>query len=269
MIRKILIFPIIGVINASICGCVIPIPYPAEDNVTNTEWNIKKLTHEKARYSEVIAALGTPSRKMPNKETNKVISYFTCKTPSGFVGVEYFSLETFDWRDESDCFELVLVFDSSDQLISYSKTAFTGDYVISNDLIKYDVIHSMALKGFPESQWRLYDEFGRKPEDTIWLCRSADNGYAKAQLHLGQIYWGADNIPQNKSKAYVWYKLAATGDKLEGLLHDESTQALAEKFMSDTEKVLTQEQLEEVESLYSDWHPGQCELELVPAITDN
>ena len=63
--------------------------------------------------------------------------------------------------------------------------------------------------------------------------------------------------------------MAATGDKLQGLLHDDSTQSLATKEMKDTEKILTREQLEAAELLYSDWHPGQCELELVTAITGN
>ena len=49
----------------------------------------------------------------------------------------------------------------------------TGDYY-NFDKIKLAAIHSLAEQGLPEYQWRLYEESGGKPEDIVWLCRSAD-----------------------------------------------------------------------------------------------
>lgn len=246
-----------------ITGCIV-VPLPPGQRVYITEYNIKELLDNAASRDNVIKTLGHPERQYESD-----ISYRTCRLGSGvFVLSEGYKV----YRGDSVCYEFILHFDNNNHLANYEKILLETPY---SDNLKtpngdaLPTIHVMAVKGIPESQWRLYNDYGQNPGDTIWLCRSADNGYTKAQLHLGQIYWNADDIAQNKSKAYVWYKLAATGDKLQGQLHDESTQTLAAKVMSDTEKVLTREQLEEAESLYSDWHPGQCELELIPAITDN
>lgn len=266
MRQNIHVFIIVMVAFTTISSCVIPVPIPAEDNVTNTEFKIKRLTLDHAEYSEVITVIGTPDRKAPNSEGNKLISYLACKRPSGFVGVEYYTKETFDWRNEQVCFDFVLAFDGDDRIKSYTKTAYDDDYVISNDLIKRHIINSMALNGFPESQWRLYDEFGRKPEDTIWLCRSADNGYAKAQLHLGQLYWERNDISQNKIKAYVWYRLALTGDIIQGLTPDVDTQNRALVKLKHAESILSLDQLEKAKTFYADWHTGQCEQEIIQKI---
>jgi hypothetical protein len=149
----------------------------------------------------------------------------------------------------------------------YKKAPFEGEYQ-TPDGIKLGIIRLMAEQGFPESQWRLYDESGRQPEDIIWLCRSADNGYAKAQLYVGRLYWDASYIHQNKIKAYVWYKLAATGDKLEGLSPDKVTQRAAWEVVYDAEKTLTPEQLAEARILYIKWQPGQCERDLMEAMSE-
>ena len=145
---------------------------------------------------------------------------------------------------------------SSEELI------FTGDHYELNR-IKLDIIYSMAQQGFPESQYRLYDEFGRKPQDITWLCRSADNGYAKAQLEVGNLYKSASDIKQNMSKSYVWYKLAATGDNLQGLIVDDRAQANAATAMQDVKSTLTPSQIIDAENYYSAWNKGQCELELM------
>jgi hypothetical protein len=133
--------------------------------------------------------------------------------------------------------------------------------------IKKQTIYSMAQKGYPESQWRLYAEYGKKPEDAIWLCHSANAGYAKAQLYIGHFYWNSPHIIRNKSKAYVWYRLAATGDKLQGLLSDERIQHKAATAMNDAEKVLSVEELAIAGKLYEEWNTKQCEREILPVIS--
>jgi len=251
-----------------VAGCIV-VPLPPGMAVYLTEYEIKEHVKNRSSREDMIDLLGHPTRQY---ETD--ISYRACRKGAGMfyaVGIPDAGVAGL-YRSDTKCFELILHFDNNDRLTSYEKhpldPPFTANFKTPHGEV-LPTIRLMAENGIPESQWRLYNDYGQKPSDTIWLCRSADNGYAKAQLHVGTLYWSATDITQNKSKAYVWYKLAATGDKIQGLLHDESTQTLAEKVMSDTEKVLTREQLEVAESLYSDWHPGQCELELIPAITDN
>lgn len=130
------------------------------------------------------------------------------------------------------------------------------------DEIKHDTIQSSAEKGYPEAQWRLYFEFGRRTEDIIWLCRSADNGYAKAQLHVGQIYWDSTEIPKHKIKAYVWYRLAASGDRLQENPADSETLVEVDEAIREAVNTLDQDQLVEAYDRYSEWKMGQCELEL-------
>lgn len=101
------------------------------------------------------------------------------------------------------------------------------------------------------------------------MCRSADNRYAKAQLYVGYLYWDASIIRQNKIKAHVWYKLAATGDKLKGLLPDKKTQNIAWLDVYNAEKVLTTEQLKVGRALYKKWHPAQCEQDIASKINGN
>jgi hypothetical protein len=90
-----------------------------------------------------------------------------------------------------------------------------------------------------------------------------------AQLQVGGFFWSANDIQQNKIRGYVWYKLAATGDRLQGLSLDDKTQNKAGSAMRNVEKELTPEQLAEAETLYAGWKPGECEPELLPEIIDN
>jgi len=137
----------------------------------------------------------------------------------------------------------------------------TYDYY-NLDRIRREVIQALAVDGFPEAQWRLYDEFGKKPDDRAWLCRSADSGYAKAQLEVGRIYWDNTGIPKHKIKAYVWYRLATSGDRLQENPADRETLVEADEAIREAVNTLDQGQLVEAYERYSEWEMGQCELEL-------
>jgi hypothetical protein len=130
------------------------------------------------------------------------------------------------------------------------------------DEIRREIIHALAVDGFPEAQWRLYDEFGKKPDDRVWLCRSADSGYAKAQLEVGRIYWDNSGIPKHRIKAYVWYRLATAGNRLHGNPADRETLIQAGDAIREAVNTLDQGQLVEAYDRYSEWETGQCELEL-------
>jgi len=153
-------------------------------------------------------------------------------------------------------------------LHEWNQSGSGGDLKITYDYynlnrIKYEVIQRMAVKGIPESQWRLYDEFGKNPTDWVWVCRSADNGYARAQLEVGHIYWTATEIPQHRIKAYVWYMLAASIDRRQGKPADRETLIQADEAIREAVNTLDQSQLIEAYNSYSEWEPGRCELELV------
>lgn len=145
---------------------------------------------------------------------------------------------------------------------SGGKLKITYDYY-TLDRLKYEIIRAMAVKGIPESQWRLYDEFGKKSDHIVWLCRSADNGYTKAQLEVGHIYWASSNIPKNRIKAFVWYKKATSGDENTGNMNDRTTQDNAIKAIQDAVNTMSLVQLLEAYNYYSKWEKGNCEQELV------
>jgi hypothetical protein len=251
-------------------GCPIVVPLPPGQEVYRSESDIKELVDHAARRDEVIKVLGHPARQYKSD-----ISYRACRKGAGVFYGLFIPMdsppELHDvHRGETECYELILHFDGSDNLTNYEKIPFNTPY--SDDFITFHgealpTIRSMAEKGFPESQWRLYAEYGKKPEDAIWLCRSADGGYAKAQLYVGHLYWSASDIPDNRIKAYVWYKFAMTGEMLKGQLPDKPSQNQAVIAVQEAEKVFTPEQLAEAGLLYADWHPGQCEQELIGVIT--
>jgi hypothetical protein len=248
-----------------IAGCI-PIPILPTSEVHETENDIDDLLDNNASRSDVIKSLGSP-----NRQYESVISYKVCRNTSGVAFILCVPLACTGGElnsPETECFELILKFDGNDYLTGYKKAPFEGEYQ-TPDGIKLGIIRLMAEQGFPESQWRLYDESGRQPEDIIWLCRSADNGIAKAQLHVGRLYWDASYIHQNKIKAYVWYKLAATGDKLGDLSPDKGTQNIAWPIVYNTEKILTAEQLKAARVLYKKWQSGQCEQDLAPKAPGN
>jgi TPR repeat protein len=53
------------------------------------------------------------------------------------------------------------------------------------------------------------------PQDPIkaqkLLQQAAEQGYARAQVKLGNMYWCGSGIAQDKVKAYVWFVIAARG----------------------------------------------------------
>lgn len=256
---------IIPCLVAVVAGCIV-VPLPPGMAVYSSEYEIKQLVDSGASRDDIITKLGRPTRQYGSD-----ISYRACRKGAGYY-IEIYPGGGDVTRSETKCYELILHFNRNDRLTSYEKHRLDPPFTAQlktphGDLLPY--LRSMAKKGFPESQWRLYDEYGRKPEDIIWLCRSADNGYAKAQLSVGRLYLLAPSIPDYKIKAYMWYRHAATGDTLQALLPDELAQKSAVTLMHETEKALTPEQLTEANALYADWLPGQCELELVQEIDGN
>lgn len=138
----------------------------------------------------------------------------------------------------------------------------TGNYY-NFEQIKLEVVQSLAEKGYPEAQWNLYNDYGKNAEDIIWLCRSADNGFRKAQLEVGNIYWADSKIPQHQIKAFVWYKHATSGDNNSGIMDDTSTLNSATNAMRDAVNRMSPDQLVDAYNFYMKWEKGDCQQELV------
>ncbi|MCL2075234.1 MAG: sel1 repeat family protein [Betaproteobacteria bacterium] len=90
---------------------------------------------------------------------------------------------------------------------------------------------------------------GRLPQDfqeaLNWYSRAAERGDATALLNLGIMYADGAGVRQDKVLAYTFYKLAAAEGNEEG--------AWASELI---EKLMTSRQIEEGQSIISQWQPG-------------
>lgn len=135
-----------------------------------------------------------------------------------------------------------------------------------------------AEAGEPKEQFELY-MLGDKT-DSKWLCRSADQSYAKAEMWLGYVLeTGTYGFPLDNTKSYVWYRRAAIGEyqqKIEDLIKqikEESPKLFICKGIAcdiaqniiDLEGKLGTEGLNKAESILEQWKPGQCEKQFVRA----
>lgn len=100
------------------------------------------------------------------------------------------------------------------------------------------------------------------------LCREADAGHTKAQFELGRTYWRRNDIPDNRSKSYMWYMYAANHNLGDGQYYNKS---LIKRATIEVEykrdKVLSEKELNKAMQLLSTWKAGQCARELVPENT--
>lgn len=126
-----------------------------------------------------------------------------------------------------------------------------------------------ARQGDVYAQWNLYDEYSLD-ENLMWLCSAADSGYARAQKELGRYYWRRNDIANNRSKSYMWYMLAAASNINDGRYREDTIQREARIEVEYKRKnVLTQDQLDKATQLLSAWEPGQCEIDLLGASSEN
>lgn len=146
---------------------------------------------------------------------------------------------------------------------------------------KYDLsidLKKRAVSGDSEAQFELY-----MLEDKIpmkWLCRSADQGYMKAEMWLGYLYeTGSYGCPRDYFRSYLWYRRAAIGE------HQKEVDKLVKKIekkkpvlyfckgisceiarnIVSLEGMLSAEGISIAESMLEQWKPGQCEQELAGA----
>ena len=108
----------------------------------------------------------------------------------------------------------------------------------------------------PEAQYQLW--WMTEGSDSYkWLCRAADQGHPEARARLGMLYeYGSAEVDRDLVRACLWYRLAAPEDYWAA---------------RDAERILgnfTPNEIAEAEQLLSGWELGQCERELLPAVSD-
>lgn len=114
-----------------------------------------------------------------------------------------------------------------------------------------DIIAS-AKRGSAESEYKLAQAYQNgegvrkdEVEAAEWYERSANQGYADAQMAMGFIYRGAYPRYMNKILSYMWFDLASkSGDE-----H-------AFELRNDVAWSMTEPELEQARKLSSEWKPG-------------
>ena len=112
-----------------------------------------------------------------------------------------------------------------------------------------------AEEGNSEAQLQLYYRTIAKDEETAhrWLCRSAEQGHPDARYRLALLFEnGNEKCPQDFTRAYVWYLLAAESGHHWG---EPNARRIQTEYLS-TEGLL------EARQKFSDWRPGDCATDL-------
>jgi hypothetical protein len=133
-----------------------------------------------------------------------------------------------------------------------------------------------AESGDPEAQFELYMIQGKNQPK--WLCRSADNGYTKAEMWLGYVFeTGTFGFTVDNTQSYLWYRRAAIGEHQQEIekkikqIKKESPKLyickgtscdIAQKIV-DLEGKLGNEGISRAEYKLDQWAPGQCEQQFV------
>ncbi len=84
----------------------------------------------------------------------------------------------------------------------------------------------------------------------FWYRKAADQGNARAQFNLGNMYNGGDGVVQNYVQAHKWYNLAAADST--GETHEKAV-----RNRSIVEKKMTPQQVAEAQRLAGEWRVRQ------------
>ena len=119
----------------------------------------------------------------------------------------------------------------------------------SSLLYKYSGLSTEDMK--KETAWRL-------DREVKTYCPNADLGHADAQTYVGDLhYLGAYDLEKNLIQAFVWYSLAANNGNTHAAVQ-------LEKVVIE----LSPEQLVEAQHQLEQWESGQCERDLMRAISE-
>lgn len=137
-------------------------------------------------------------------------------------------------------------------LIALSSTAFAYDEIPSNGPIAD--IYAKAKAGNADAQFQIAETFRAGDEGVHkdmhealrWYHKSATQGYVEAQLALGFIYRGGDEIQMSKTLSYMWFDIA----------YRNGNQA-AYGLRNDVAWSMTQPEIEDGRRMSKAWKPNQ------------
>jgi hypothetical protein len=79
-----------------------------------------------------------------------------------------------------------------------------------------EIVRGLADQGNARAQTKLANMYaagrGIARDDAAaasWYRKAADQGDSEAQLHLGHLYTEGRGVPRSPNQAYIWYSLAA------------------------------------------------------------
>ena len=94
----------------------------------------------------------------------------------------------------------------------------------------------------------MYEEGEGVPRDyeqaVYWFTKSAEQGFAPAQLRLGLTYEYGKSVPRSVVQAYVWFSLAAAQGNEDARLK-----------LNLIEQLLSRDQVDEAQRLTREWKP--------------
>jgi hypothetical protein len=234
------------------------------------------------READVVKKLGQPTYVVLD-ESHIAFLYETIEAdwaysplhlPIDAMAIFYGGLTGYRKGNEISC--VLLEFDDNSILMRYqTKTSSTADALQMRYFWtrRYDCLYLFDigqdnfasgktysyLKGnlVALEQYRAY--LARVPGDATrlqYLCSAADKGHPNAQIEVGRHFaQGIYGIQKDFSRAYVWYSLASKSG------YDTHLKLLIRDMKS--------EQINDADRMLAGWEPGQCERDLIPAVSGN
>jgi len=126
---------------------------------------------------------------------------------------------------------------------------------------RVDRLERRADGGDVEAQYELglVYQVAQSAQARHWVCRAANNGLARAQVHMGHWYnedrkhediWPFIDISPNNKKAFVWYSLAESNGDLISFSYRERLE----------QDGMSAEDLAEARTGLTQWAPEYCGL---------
>lgn len=114
------------------------------------------------------------------------------------------------------------------------------------------LLPSPSLDDNATEQLKYYWNSPKGPNNTIWLCRAADQDHPIAQRRVGFLYsQGEEGLPKDLIKAYIWFRLA-----------DLNRSGEAGNDMKNIEVKFSEEQYNMAQKMFKNWEPGNCEQDI-------
>jgi len=240
----------------------IPIQTDTPDEFTQSRNSLVSLSGSTSE--EVVNSIGLPAwivQKDKDEKTYYIYQWWSNDTDWMWVGYLPSPIVFSEKASESHC--ILLEFGNDKRLRSYKVDSDSGNLydggITDNCLEVFGMQGSATRVSSPEEKERWEDELQWILNmEVATYCPNADLGHADAQKHIGDLYYhGSYGLEKDYVMAFVWYSLATNNG-------DSYTFMQLEKLIIE----LSPEQLVEAQHQLEQWEPGQCERDLMGAISE-